>query len=211
MKNLSMSKHQKVQRLLFTSFMILGARFAAIAQTEFGIAVFTGAACQSELLNLYDNSDLKFSYGGGINGKYNFTEGIALQTGLQYLQKGSSRKFEDEKGNINFHYLEVPLQIAVSASEKAGFKNGQRMFFAAGPYFSYLLDTQSGNTVQANLEEEVNTLDVGLRFSSGILFPVFEDKKIEFSINYNMGLSEVYKSENNIQNKTGFISLGYQF
>ena len=204
------------QKLVFTFALLglfsLGTSRPAQAQTEFGVRIFGGASTQSQLFNLFDNYDLNPSYGVGVSAKYNFREGLALQTGLDYFMKSGKPTFNKSQFNTSFQYLELPLQLEFSAGEKFGFSKGQKVFFAAGPYLAYLLDAENkSGDLTSDITDDASKTDFGLRFTSGVSFPVSGRNAIEVSVNYDMGLSEVYKNTNDIQNKTGFISVGYVF
>ncbi|WP_167618904.1 porin family protein [Maribellus sediminis] len=209
---IKLTRQKVVLTFALLSLFGLGTSQLAQAQTEFGVRIFDGASTQSQLFNLFDNNDLKASYGVGVSGKYNFSEGLALQTGLEYFMKGGKPTFNENQLNTSSQYLEIPLQLEFSAGEKVGFNEGQKLFFAAGPYLAYLLDAErKSGDLTSDISDDASKTDFGLRFTSGISFPVFKRNAIQVSMNYDMGLSEVYKNTNDVQNKAGFISVGYVF
>lgn len=184
----------------------------SFAQSDFSVKLYSGASCQSDAGNIYQNSDLRFSYGIGLQARFAVTEVFALQTGIDYLQKGMKSTADEIDQQHAFHYLELPLLARFSAGEKAGFKNGQRLYFAAGPYVDYLLDaTRKQNDTSVSLNDEVKKYDLGLRFSTGFEFPLVNEKYLQLGVNYDMGLTEVYHSESGMQNKTAMLSLGLIF
>lgn len=193
-------------------FLLLGITSISNAQFEYGLKFNAGASCQSDLLEIANNCDLRFSPGFGIIGKYQFTEGFALKSGLEYQQKG--RNFEEHGNSISnkLQYLTVPVKAEFSAGEKAGFKKGQRVYFAVGPYLSYLLAADGEmDEVSFNLKNDTKDFDFGLAFEIGFEFPVFNNKALQLGLNYEMGLIEVYKSEPDLHNKMASISLALLF
>lgn len=202
-------------KVLFTSvLLIMSAMFianTANAQFKQGFKLMAGASCQSEVLHLYDNGDLKFAYGAGWIGEYQFNKGFGLQTGLEYLEKGKSWQENDLRTSYRFNYLEVPLLAKYTVGEKAGFKKDQ-FYVAAGPYISYLLAAkshESSNTV--SISDQANKVDAGLRFGLGFEFPLAKSNIIQLGLNYDMGLAEVYKSETGFQNKLATLNVGIVF
>lgn len=207
------SRHlQKLQRLALVLLFCAGLSATASAQHSIGIKTTIGGACQSEVLKISNDYNILFAYGIGVSDNLQLNNYLALQTGLEYLRKG----FHQDEDNIDqsnaFHYLLVPVLAEFSASEKAGFNKGQRIYFGAGPYFAYLLDASSEvNGLDVNIDDETRNYDLGLRFTLGLEFPVLEKSKLRAGISYDMGFTEVYKDEHNMQNKLGAINLGFIF
>ncbi len=209
------SIYEKKGRLsgkLLLLIVLLLPGFLAHAQFEYGIKLNTGASCQADLLALASNTDIRFSPGISLIGKYQFTEGFALKSGINYQQKG---RYYNENGtelSNKLQYLDIPLLAEYSAGEKAGFKNGQRIFFAAGPYLGYLLDAKGKlNGTSFDLQDDTKNFDFGLAFELGMEFPVFNDKALQVGLNYDMGLVEVYKTDPELYNKMASVSLGFLF
>ena len=162
MKKRTRFKNKELTRVLLLSLLLLGLSKPGNAQFDYGIKLGAGAACQSDLLDIANNCDLKFSPSFGLVGKYHFKNGIALKSGLEYVQKG--RRIEENASLINdkLHYLNIPVKAEFSAGEKAGFKNDQRVYFAMGPYFSYLLDANSiGDEQQYRFKDLTKDYDFG--------------------------------------------------
>lgn len=200
-----------LQKIVLVVFFIGIASYSQ-AQFQYGFKVNGGFACQSDLLEIANNCDVRFSPGIGLISKYQFTDAVALKTGLEYQQKG--REFDENNIELSnkLHYLTLPVKAEFSAGEKAGFKNGQKLFFAIGPYFSYLLNaSEELNNTSFDLMDDSKTFDVGLGFELGFEFPVFTNKALQVGLNYDMGFVEIYKSEPNLHNKMASLSLGFLF
>lgn len=203
------SKSKKQFRKLFIAILLIGAATVSNAQFEYGIKINGGFYCQSDLLEIANNCDVRFSPGFGLIGKYLFAEGFALKSGLEYQQKGRNIDEINTSENNKLQYLNLPVKAEFSAGEKAGFNKGQRVYFAAGPYLSYLL-TANGelDDVSFDLKTDTKAFDFGLGLEIGFEFPVFTDKALQVGLNYDMGFIEVYKSEPDLHNKMVSFSLG---
>lgn len=201
----------KIRKVLVVT-VLMAVATVSNAQFNYGFKLSAGGACQSDLLEIANNCDIVFSPGFGVIGKYQFTDGFALKSGLEYQKKGRSMSSDDFSENAKLHYLNLPLKAEYSAGEKAGFKKGQRLYFAAGPYLSYLLSADGEqNDVSFDLKSDTKDFDFGLALELGIEFPVFTDKALQLGLNYDMGFIEVYKSQPDLHNKMASISLGMLF
>lgn len=199
-------------RKLLIAVLLVGIAGISNAQFQYGFKINAGLACQSDILEIANNCDVRFSPGFGFVGKYQFTEAFALKSGLEYQQKG--RSFDENGTSLSnkLQYLNLPVKAEFSAGEKAGFKKGQRVFFAVGPYLSYLLDAEGElNEVSFDLNKNTKDFDFGLGFEIGFEFPVFTNKALQLGLNYDMGFVEVYKTESDLHNKMTSLSLGLLF
>lgn len=212
MKTKSLKK--ELVRVTLIGVLLLGVSHISSAQFEYGFKLGAGAACQSDLLEIGKNCDVRFAPTIGIIGKYQFTEAFAFKSGLEYQQKGRSFDESGLEVSNTLQYLSLPVKAEFSAGEKAGFKKGQRIFFAAGPYLSYLLDAKGElNDVDFDLKSDTKSFDFGLGFELGMEFPVFSDKALQVALNYDMGLVEVYDNTDykDLHNKMASISVGLLF
>jgi hypothetical protein len=166
----------------------------------------------SALGNLGDDNALKIGFNSGLVARYRFNDWLAFKSGVAYQQKGEKVDEAITKNEIktSLSYLVVPVKAEFSASEKAGLKNGRRVFFATGPYFGYLLDakqTVSGNTTSLN---SLNDGDFGWNLELGFEFPVMKTNALQISLNYDMGFSDIAEGVDS-QNKTASLNLGFLF
>lgn len=195
MKQKTILSRKTFARAIVLGIVLLGLVNTSNAQFNYGVKLGTGATCQSDLLEIANNCDTKIVPTFGLIGKYQFTNAFALKSGLEYQQKGRSFDKDGMDLDNKLQYLNVPVKAEFSAGEKAGFKKGQRIFFAAGPYLGYLLDSEgelNGNDI--NLKDDTKDFDFGLGFEIGFEFPVFTNKSLQLGLNYDMGLVEVYKT-----------------
>lgn len=198
-------------QLLYFGLIIaftLASSKTTMAQFQYGIKAGVGGACQSELLQLADNNNITPGYSLGFDTKYRFSDGFAVHSGLEYIKKG--RKVDETNLSEKLHYLHLPVRAEFSAGEKAGFKNGQRIYFAAGPYLSYLLDADGENNGTGfDLKNKTKNFDTGLSLEIGFEFPVFATHSLQVGLNYDMGFSNVYKDGADLNNKMAAVSLGF--
>ena len=192
--------------------LLLASSTFSFAQFEWGIKFGANASTQSGIGNICDNNELKGGLNFGVIGRYQLNDWMALKSGIDFQQKGfkCDSKVDNSEIKNNLSYLVLPLKTEFSASEKAGFKNGQRLFFATGPYFGYLLKAEQTIQEQSSDLENLNEFDFGWSFELGMEFPVFEKNAIQVSLNYDMGISEI-ASDADIQNKSASINLGFLF
>ena len=151
-------------------------------------------------------------FNGGLAGRYGFNDWLGVRSGLDFQMKGTlcdkSGMEPDVTNRLN--YLLLPVKAEFSASEKAGFKNGQRLFFATGPYAGYLLNAkQIKNDVKTDLDSYKN-FDFGWSFEIGYQVPVLKKNALQFSLNYDMGIAEVADNTDR-QNKSASFSVAWLF
>jgi hypothetical protein len=197
---------------VIVTVVLLGMPGLAKAQFQWGVYSGVNASTLSTLGNLGDDNALKIGFDAGVIAKYRFNDWLAVKSGIDYQQKGEKRDDTKTKNETKtlLNYLVLPVKAEFSASEKAGFKNGQRLFFATGPYFGYLLDAKQTILEKTSDVSGLNEGDFGWAFEIGFEFPVFKTKALQVSMNYDMGFSDVSKNID-IQNKTASLNLGFLF
>lgn len=200
----------KIAAVLMVVF--LGTAGSLKAQFQWGVNAGVNASTLSALGNLGDDSALKIGFNSGLIVRYRFNDWLAFKSGVAYQQKGEKIDEAISKNEIetSLSYLVIPVKAEFSAGEKAGLKNGRRLFFATGPYFGYLLDAKQtvlGNTTDLN---NLNDVDFGWNLELGFEFPVMKTKALQVSLNYDMGFSDIAE-EIDSQNKTASLNLGLLF
>lgn len=197
---------------IFFMLALLGTSSMAFAQFDWGVKLGANASTQSAIGNICDDTDLKAGMNLGLLTKYHFSDGLAVKSGIDYQTKGKKCDLAGNAGEMenNLNYLVLPLKVEFSASEKAGFKNGKRLFFATGPYFGYLLNAEQMLNGKITDFKNVNDFDFGWAFELGMEFPVFNKNALQVSINYDMGVKEV-AADSDMQNKSASLNLGFLF
>jgi len=125
--------------------------------------------------------------------------GLGIQTGLNFVQKG----FESSLANIKFkreiNYLEIPLNLKASAGV-----GDLRIFGIAGPYLSMGLGGKQSSDIQGTQERDISfgsandddykSLDYGASFGAGI-----ELGALHFSAFYSLGIANIANNDSNGQ------------
>ncbi len=196
-------KHVKTISLL----LLMMTSVQAFSQLEMGAQLGMGASTQADLGNICKNDDVRCGMNFGLLARYQTNDWLAVKSGLLYSQKGSQPDDSDETYRTN--YLQLPVKAEFSSALKQG--NASRIFLATGPYLGTCLkaEYESGG-LKSDMKDEVNSADVGWAFELGFQLPV-ASQKLLLSLNYDMGFSEVFKGQDDIQNKTLSLNLGFLF
>jgi len=213
-RNYTLSVIKKQAKALLVLLVLFAGIQSVSAQENFqwGLKAGINASTQSELGNLFDNDNLLVGFNGGLVARYQFNDWLGVRSGIDFQQKGTQCDLlESDADTYNrLNYMVLPLKAEFSASEKAGFKKGQRMFFATGPYGGYLLDAnQITGDVKTSLDN-YNNFDFGWAFELGFEFPILETKALGFSLNYDMGISKVV-DETDFRNKSASLNAIFLF
>ena len=190
--------------MFFSGFQMVSAQ----RQFQWGVKAGMNASTQSEIGNICDNSHLATGFSGGVVARYGLSERFGISSGIDFQMKG----IKSDKPGMNFtnrlNYLVIPVKAELS-DENIGFKEGQRLFFATGPFAGYLLEAkQTKDGVKVSMDN-YNDFDFGWNFELGYRIPVMKSKSLQFSLNYDMGFSEV--ENNNKQNKTASFNVAWLF
>lgn len=211
-KTVSVRKASKY--MILASVFVLAASSIAKAQENFGWGVKAGinASTQAELGNICDNNKLVAGFNGGLVARYGFNDWLGVRSGLDFQMKGTlcdkSGNEPDVTNRVN--YLLLPVKAEFSAGEKAGFKNGQRLFFATGPYAGYLLNAKQINDDAKTDLDLYNDFDYGWSFEIGYQISVLKSNALQFSLSYDMGIAEVAENTDS-QNKSASLNISWLF
>lgn len=203
---------KKFSKLLMGVVLFLGISTSSFAQFDWGVKLGANASTMSEIGDICDDNGLKAGFNVGVIAKYQLNDWVALKSGIDYQVKGLKCDLKDQDSELkdNLQYLILPVKAEFSASEKAGFKNGQRLFLATGPYFGYLLNAEETIKDQTKDLDDLNDFDFGWSFELGMEFPVLKNKALQVSLNYDMGISEISDGADT-QNKSASLNLGFLF
>ncbi|OAV69892.1 hypothetical protein Barb6XT_00230 [Bacteroidales bacterium Barb6XT] len=181
-----------------------------------------------------------FKIGAGVD--YALFDNFSLQSGLFFSQKGAKYEGEESEGDgapvvtTTGTYNPLYLEIPVLAAYKFRVTDHVKLSVSAGPYLAYGLGGKAKieeaydiikGTVDANLFSKTeikgekisntpfNRFDAGLAFGAGA-----EIGKILVSLNYDLGLSNIYTNKNNneddnkkysLKNSGFWLGVGYKF
>ena len=200
------TKNMKIMKSSFFLVLMIFS-FQAFSQVKIGVQAGMGASTQSALGNIVDNDNLCCGLNVGFLSQYEANKWLSIKSGVFYKEKGSQIKEVPQKSEFN--YLQIPLMAEFSAPVQTGKKS--RIFFAAGPYFATCLKAElEQNEVLQDVLGEVNKTDAGLSLEWGLKLPM-ADHKLLLSLNYDMGMTKVYKNNDNLKNKNLSFNIGFLF
>jgi hypothetical protein len=144
------------------------------------------------------SSQTGFAFGGIFGHTLNNT--LSLEVEVMYLQKGATQMANSTNPNIDIYMsvLEIPLFV------KASFGDAVRPYVKAGPSLGFILsseaETEYGGTVagqsvqtyQADLNNVLKNIDVGLSIAAGVSFLV-GNSRLFIEGRYSQGLVDLYK------------------
>lgn len=190
--------------ILFILFPIT----ASAQQPEFGIK----GGLNLSTLTVEDANDNNIIPGfhAGVFSKFMLTEKVALKPEVHFSTKGVTSTYDQEflgfdiadgETTLNLGYIDIPVYIAYYLSEDFNFHIGPY----AGILMNANLDTDAEilEFIQVNDAEEIdnshfNRLDYGVSLGLG-----FEVEPVLFGFNYNLGLSQVAKEGEAMENLLG--------
>mgnify|MGYP001296083695 CR=1 FL=1 len=202
----------KTNKIIVVVLLLPLMVISSYGQIDLGVKVGINVSTQLESGVSWSGDDLTVGLNAGGIIRYHVNEWLALKSDISYIQKG--RRYRDlaKSSDIiqdRFHYIIMPLKAEISISEKAGLKGGQKLFFAAGPYYGLLLSAEKKDD-NTSLNETTENYDYGMSVDLGFEFPV-KNQSISFGINYEMGLSKFAKYDTELRNNTISFNVGFIF
>ncbi len=197
----------KTTKQLSLLFVLLVASMQAFSQVEFGAQLGLSASTQAEVGNLWKNNNLCCGLNAGVLARYQTNDWLAFKSSVLYKRKGAEIDELDQTYRLD--YLQLPVKAEFSAALQQD--KPARILFATGPYIATRLDAEyehAGN--KTDIKDDVHAMDLGWAFELGFQFPVAK-QKFQLSLNYDMGLSDVYKNGDEIKNKNLSLNLGMFF
>ena len=200
--------------LLFAFILCFSAAKSQENQTRFGVTAGLSIAnwtIKSSGISINTQSVTGFT--GGVIAFMPLSTNISLQTGLNYVQKGT--KVDDQGGNIEIaklNYIELPLNFVYTHE---GFNIG------VGPTIAMGLSGTEKSTSQGVTEthdvtfgsgtDDVSRFDIGANLTAAYVLP----NGFMLSANYNIGLSNLQpggnSSDGKVTNRYFGIRIGYLF
>lgn len=216
---------------LFTIILAIAA-FTASAQVQLSVGPRVGINLAS--FSLDDEEEIgelsnRLGLLGGAVVELRFTDNLALQTELGFIQKGAKSEFSftdpqlgefSEETEIIFNYLEVPVLF------KAGTSFGKaRLDALVGPSFGYAMNAKGKykSTFNGETEEEeedldfdengITRFDLGLQFGAALGINITENAQLFVDGRYLLGLSNLNEDseDGTIKNKGIALSAGVLF
>ncbi|OAV63760.1 hypothetical protein Barb6_03566 [Bacteroidales bacterium Barb6] len=175
-----------------------------------------------------------FKIGAGVD--YAILDNLSLQSGLFLSQKGAKYEEKDNEGKYTVTYSPLYLEIPVLAAFKFPVADNVKLSVSAGPYLAYGLGGKAKiegsndvikGSVDANLfsKTELNGENISnaplKRFDAGLAFGAgAEIGKFLVSLNYDLGLANIYTNKTNdegdnkkysLKNSGIWLGVGYKF
>lgn len=133
---------------------------------------------------------------GGLAVNIPFSKYFSFQPGVNFLQKGF--KNNTSATTLTLNYIELPLHLIFNTRNNLADKKADDFFFGIGPSIAFTtsgemsLKTDSGTfkhtlKLGSSDNDELRSLDFGANVMMGCQFA----NKIFFSVNYNIGLSNL--------------------
>jgi len=188
------------------------------AQIKFGFKEGVNLSTQSEPGMLWNNNDIKTGFTLGVVFDYRFHNKLSLQTEVNYKRTGLAYEKEETHSNLkikrDYDYYNIPLFLKCRFNNELGLNQNWSVSFYGGPYYSYLLKAnleieKNGQTTVSDYKSQSNLSDWGV-IMGGEVARIFTNGELFADIRYEMGLTDVSKSEN-IKNKVIGIGIGYRF
>jgi hypothetical protein len=188
---------------------------AAEAQVRTRTGIKGGLSASTLQFDNVDFSDRKERIGfhAGVFTQVPLGAAFAIQPELLYINKGVSSGYralgQDSRASFNLNYVELPVLATI--------KLGNAAEIQAGPYASYLLNSNVSNTggvlgnSTINLSaDQFNRLDYGLAGGLNIYFG-----QLLLGVRYAQGLQRIANTTasqaifGNAKNGVGLLSVGY--
>jgi hypothetical protein len=222
-----------MKKILFTATLLISSTLL-FSQAKFGLKAGVNLANvtskeEGSSMSASYSSQTSFHFGGfaeiGLNSTFYFQPGLSI-SGKGY-KFNESFSFDDAsmsiKGNVNFMYLEAPLNVLAKLSAGSG-----KFFIGAGPYIGYGLSGKAKAEVKADFpgteldesrtadedvkfgsgDEEAKPLDFGLNFLAGYELP----NGLLFNAGYGLGLTNFSNDKSTeTKHKVLSVSVGFKF
>lgn len=207
-----------MKKIILSSLFVLAVSFTYAQKAEFGIK---GGLNSSNFSGDTEGIDFKSRIGFNLGAfaAIKLSEKITLQPEILYSTQGAkavnvSAIYDDViyTGNVKFNlsYLNIPVMIKYYVADKFNLEAGPQIGFLTSAKTSTQLDGSS-QTVDEDIKDSFESVDFGLNFGAGYDFT----KNVSAGIRYNLGLSNIFKTENGddskTQNSVFLLSVGYKF
>lgn len=153
---------------------------AAISTTDAQIMIRGGVNFSDIAIDSDTHSevfDRKPGFHVGLNGNLAIGNLLNLRPAVLYHLKGADVTTGGNTGAANLHYLEVPVNLGISIGP---------LVVEAGPYFGYLLNSDTGVLNQESFDRS----DWGANFGA-----ILELSDIGIGLNYSNSLSNIAKDD----------------
>jgi len=157
-----------------------------------------------------EDFDGRTSFHIGAVVEFEISETFSFQPELMYSSQGAESSFSEEgfdyEMKIKLDYLNIPLMAKYYVTEGFSIEAGPQVGFLLSAKLEYEAD---GDSESEDIKDELSSIDFGLNFGLGYKL----DSGLNFGARYNLGLSNVDDSDDDMDLKNGVfqISVGYFF
>ena len=142
------------------------------------------------------NFSTKLGFVAGAYFNYQFNKLFAVQPEVYYTMKGAELTDQYNDLTLSLGYVEIPilLQFIIPINESS-----LKPYLVAGPEIGFNLSAiteyrENGQTTEVDNKDNVESTEFGLVFGAGVCLPLGKNE-IGLDIRYNLGLSDISKSE----------------
>lgn len=206
----------------FTLALLTAAGFLAThedvqAQSRVRTGIKGGLSASTLQFNEVDftNRKERIGFHAGVFTQIPVGSAFAIQPELLYVNKGASTDYrtlgQDSRASFNLNYIDLPVLATL--------KLGDAVEIQAGPYASYLLNSNVSNSggILGNSAinigaDQFNRVDYGLAGGLNIYFG-----QVLLGVRYTQGLQRIANTStsqaifSNAKNGVGLLSVGYSF
>jgi long-subunit fatty acid transport protein len=205
-----------MKKIILSAVAVMAFGFTNAQSAKFGLKAGLNVANQvySGSVAPSPSSIVGFNLGGFVDVK--ITDKFSIQPEVLYSTQGSKFNMTVFNGGTNYNtentfklaYLNIPVMFKYYAAEKFSFE--------AGPQIGFLIDSKLvvnvlGQSVSQDAKDLFEKIDFGFNLGAGYEI----SKKFSTVVRYNIGLSNVIKTESGddskINNNVLSLSLGYKF
>lgn len=190
---------KKLFTILFASLLSIGL----FAQAQFGA---TAGLNMANVSGDDMDGDIKIGMHVGVSAAFELSDAMTLNTGVLYSTKGTQDEDEGVKMSANLSYIEIPVNLSFSISDK--------MSLMAGPYIGLLMgaevEVSGAGSLDgtADIKDDTRSMDFGINVGAG--FAVTE--VISINAGYEMGLATLDPDgDGDSKNSNIYIGMTYSF
>jgi opacity protein-like surface antigen len=172
---------------------------AAVAQEKPVFGLKAGLNVATLDVDNVNNLDSRLGLHAGLLAHIHITPQWGIQPELLYSAQGMEESITDSKWKLD--YINVPVMVQYM------FNNGFRL--QAGPQIGFLVngEVESRDGSETEITDDLKKVDAGLGFGFGYL----SDAGIGIDARYNVGLSNINESGNDIKNRVFQVGIFYMF
>lgn len=190
-----------MRQILVTAAVILMGSYVQAQDFNYGVK---GGLNLSNLRGDLD-TDLRFSFHGGVYGNYMFSDLWGVQAELLYSGQGAE---DEDNSDIEYQlsYLNLPILAKYYVTEAFSIE--------LGPQFGFLLDSDTDVDDDSEIDTDDLYKDFDFSVAAGLNYEL--EMGLNFGARYNFGVtdnadSEAFFGNDAVRNSVMQVSVGYTF